>query len=483
MAGFEADEWLQRNIRNAGWVNTADVSADALSVLAEVTPALSRSFYRTDLNVRLLADTKVPYDAAAKLFAAIKPASVKETIMFLCRFDIPTVDAVRIVASERRTTALLPVAELTGRDPALYEAVVAAFGKAMQKTSPASGFAVLWALLSNTDVPLASKVAAAQAPTATAWEKNAESDTYAYACWQELCSSEQLQTAAFDGLALPDDMLLDCASWQGLSTVQLRVVFACLQRQLASARIPPHNRLVRVTGYVDLPRLLVDLLLICGHAAATDKFLTEVDDWFDKYPLPDLPSTDPDPYFWFTFGKHRRQRVLHVDPAEFWSSHPQEPLEGVTTFEWSRWTRISSLPELVDVLTESFSWRQGIAVVEWGSWLVSPLTPLFASASSTELLAGLDAAAATDEPAVRTVVEELCWHAASYDALTFDVLRRLRQTQSSSSTAALRLLELFTATFGPDPALWQVFGNVSVPDATIGEILDLVTQILDPDSP
>ena len=490
MAGFESNEWLQRNIRTAACVDHADVSADALGVLAGVLPTLSRSFYRTDLYVSFLADPKVPYGTAATLFAAIRPASATETAAFLCRSDVPTADVVRIVASERRTTALLSVAELTGRDIAVYEAVVSAFGKAMQKTSPVGGFAVLLALLTSPDVPLTLKAAAAAVPSAYAWGKYVRTDTPAYACWEELKSSEQLQAAAFDGLSLPDSMLLDCASWQCLSTTQLRVVFAAMQSQLVHNRktIPDDvpsvtRRLARFTGFVDPRRLLDDLLSICDHVAATAEFLTEVDDWFDEYPFPDLTSTETDPYFWFTYRKHRRQGHPRVDPTEFWATYPEVPLDDLTLSEWSRWTHISSVSELVEVLAESLSWRQGIAVAGWSSWLISPLTPLISSASSAELLAGLEAAAATGMPDVLAAVEELCWHAASYDALTFDVLRRMRQTPFPSPPATMRLLELFAATLGPDPELWQVFDKVSVPDASIGEVLDLATKILEPGPP
>ena len=501
MAGPESNEWLRRLIRTAACVDHVDVSVDALGVLAETLPLLRVSVHRTALNVspdlrteaniNFLAARTVPYDTAANLFAAIQPASADETIAFLCRSDIPTADAVRIVAAERRrTTVLLAVAELPGLDVAVYEAVVSAFAKVMQKTSPASGFAVLWALLTNPVLPLASKVAALAVPSVSAWEKYAKSDTYAYACWKHLKSSETLQLAAFDGLSLPDDMLLDCASWQGLSTVQLRVVFAALQRQVkprpSSLRDPARFTIV------GQDRLLDALVCVCDHVATTDEFLTEVDNWFDLFLTeaysrfdPFLSTTVPvayNPYFRFTYGKHRRQGILHVDPAEFWAAYPQNYPESLTLFEWSCWTRIPSMTQLVDVLTGMpDGWTENVCEV---SWLVEMLTPLIASASSAELLAGLDAAAASGMPDMLADIGGLYWHAASYDALTFDVLRRLRQPESPSSnnspTATLRLLELLAETLGPDPAMWTVFDQVSVPDATIGEIMDLAISILEP---
>ena len=488
MAGFESNNWLQQvGFAAASVVYYGDeVSVDALDVVAAVLPTLQSSLYRADLASAYLADRKVPYSTAAKLFAALSPASVKETIAFLCRPDLLTVDAVRIVASERRMTALLPVAELTGRDPAVYEAVVAAFGKAAQKApaTSASVFDVLLALLTNPDVPLTSKAAAAAAPSAYAWSKRASraQDTPARSCWEVLKSSELLHAAAFDGLSLPDSMLLGCASWQGLSTAQLRVVFACLQGRLTTG-VPDETTplyagsCATVYDFVDPARLSDVLLGICDHVAKTDEFLTEIDDWFDAGQF--YEATQAGPFFWFTHGKHRRQKHPCIDPAEFWSSHPNGALAELTFLEWSYWTRLGSVLELVEVLAacNCSEWY-------WSSWLVSPLTPLFASASSTELLAGVEAAAATGLPDVLTDVEELCWHAASYDALTFDVLRCLRQPlyTSLSSVASARLLELLAATLGPDPALWQVFDKVSVSDATIGEILDLAVQILEPAS-
>lgn len=495
MADFESYEWLQRYIRNAACVDRADVSVDTLGVLAEVLPTLRRSVYRADVTAAFLSDLKVPYGTAAKLFAAVSPASVKETAAFLCRPDVPAVDVARIVASERRMTVLLTVAELPGRDIAVYEAVVAAFGKATQKSSPASGtvFDVLLALLTNPDVPLLSKAAAAAAPSVYGWAKRASRavDTPACYCWEVLKSSEQLQAAAFDGLSLPDSMLLGCASWQGLSTTQLRVVFACLQGcwpgEPDGVTLLYDGSCSPFADFVDPYRLSDVLLTICDHVAAIDEFLTEVDDWFDEYQFPDLLSRldDPDTFFWFTYRKHRRQGHRHVDPTEFWWYHPQGPLVELTRLGWSYWTRIPSVPALVEVLAEKPAVPAATNPPDWSSWLVSPLTPLMASASSAELLAGLDAAAATGMPDVLTAVEELCWVSASYEALTFDVLRRLRQSLSLSLSAesAARLLELLAATLGPDPALWLVFDKISTPDASIGEILDLASQILEPGSP
>ena len=488
MADFESNEWLQQFGFAATAVDRADVSVDALNAVAAVLPTLQSSVYRTDLTAAFLADPKVPYGTAAKLFAALKPASATETTAFLCRSDVPTANAARIVASERRITVLLPVAELTGRDPAVYEAVVSAVGKARQKSSPGSGsgFAVLLALLTNPDVPLISKAAATAVPSVYDWVKHASHtvDTSACCCWEELCSSEQLQAAAFDDLSLPDSMLLDCASWQGLSTAQLRVVFACLQRQLTGDREAATLLTAgsfRLVDFIDPARLPDDLLRICDHVAATNEFLTEVDDWFDKFPFPD-PAARPDAFFWFMYRKHRRQGHPHVDPTEFWATRPKGSLAELTLLEWSQWTRLGSVTEVVEVLAARPAWWSNAAALR-GGWLVSPLAPLMTSAPSAELLAGLAAAAATGMPDVLAVVEELCWVSASYDALTFDVLRRLRQAPLPPPAVAARLLELFAATLGPDPALWQVFDQVSVPDASIGEVLDLVTQITEPCSP
>ena len=230
------------------------------------------------------------------------------------------------------------------------------------------------------------------------------------------------------------------------------------------------------------------LLDVCDHVAATDEFLAEVDDWFDEFLakadswLVFEPDPCPDPYFWFTFGKHRRQGLLHVDPAEFWAAYPQKKPDYLTLFEWSCWTRIPSIPQLVDVLVEMpDDWTENVCAV---SWLVPQLMPLTETASSSDLLAGLDAAAASGMPDVLSVVEDLCWMSASYEVLTSDVLRRLRlpddQYFGQSSSATMRLLELFAASMGPDPALWQVFEKVSVSDATIGEVLDLATELLEP---
>ena len=480
MAGYESSALLQRDICAAACADTADVSAEALDLLAEALPTLSRSLYRTDLNVDFLSDTNVPYDTAAKLFAAIQPASADETTAFLCRPDTPDADVARIVAAERRrTTVLLAVAELPGLDVAVYEAVVSAFAKVMQKTSPASGFAVLWALLTNPVLPLASKVAALAVPPVSAWEKYAKSATYAYACWKHLKSSETLQLAAFDGLQLPDRALLDCASWQGLSTVQLRVVFAALQRHEASCRADSEtswsNVTRRASGFGRHPDCLWEL---SDHVAATGEFLTELDDWFDKVRF-DPSCVRADSLFSFTFRKNRRQ-TQRVAPTEFWAAHPEGPLEELTLLDWSRWTRIGSVSELVEVLAvKPAGWRD----VPVSGWLVSPLTPLLESASSAELLAGLDAAAATDTPSLLADVEELCWMSASYDALTFDVLRRLRQPLVASSFATMRLLELFAATLGPGPESWEIFEKVSAPDASIGEVLDLIAHVLDSDTP
>ena len=504
MADFESNEWLQQLIRTAACVDHDTVSADALGVLAEtlptlrspvLRPALNAAARRTEANIYFLAGPAVPYDTAAKLFAAIKPASAKETIAFLCRSDMPAADVARIVASERRMTVLVAAAELTGRGPAMYEAVVSAFGKAMEKSSTGSGFPVLLALLTNPDVPLVSKATAAAVPPLHAWTNYLDGDGTAYACWWQLKSSELLQAAAFDGLSATDSMLLDCAEWQCLSTTQLRVVFAALQRQLVRERKPPSDDaasgarwLVRFTGDVDPDQLTADLLTICDHVAATDEFLAEVDDWFDKFPFPDSDDYRIDLFFWFTFRKHRRQGQLRVVPAEFWETHPKGPRETLTLFEWSHWTRLGSVAEVVEVLAaQQPDWWSNADTSAGcllnGCWLAEPLTPLIASASSAELLGGLEAAAATGIPDVLAEIDALCWYAASYDALTFDVLRRLRRAQFASSTATLRLLELFTATLGPDPELWHVFDQVSAPDATIGEILDLAAQILDPNSP
>ena len=490
MAGFEADVWLQLVGGAAASVVYNDdcgISVEALDAIAAVLPTLPASSHRTDLAAAYLADQKVPYSTAEKLFDDLSPASAKETIAFLCRPDLSTVDAVHALTSERRMTVLVAVAELTGRDPAIYEAVVAAFGKAAQKAPVTSGsvFDCLLALLTNPDVPVLSKATAAAAPSAYAWSKRASRahDTPARSCWEVLESSGQLQAAAFDGLSLPDSMLLDCALWQGLSTAQLRVVFACLQR-CQTAQPGGYTPLyddsrAPVYDYVSQNRISDGLLAICDHVAATDKFLSEIDDWLDEGQC--TASTYSESFFWCMHAKHRRQKHPHGDPTMFWSTHPKGPLAEMTLIEWSHWTRLESVPALVDVLAE----QTGDFETHWMSWLASPLTPLFASASSTDLLAGLEAAAATGLPDVLTAVEELCWVSASYDALTFDVLRRLRQTQfaSMSAEASARLLELLAATLGSHPALWQVFDKVSVEDATIGEILELAAQIIKPDSP
>ena len=484
MAGFGDTEWTERIGVAAAGVSYGDMSDDSLSVLADVLPALGRAACQTDRNSNFLSAPAVPYDIAAKLFAAISPAHMCATGAFLSRPDIPTADAARIVASERRLSVLRQVAELEGRDPAVYEAVVSAFGKTTQTKPPSSGFSVLLALLTNPDVPLVSKAAAAAVPSAHAWARYASSDSSVYACWDLLMeSSEQLQAAAFDGLSLPDSILLDCASWQCLSTVQLRTVFAALQRQaVPETGLTPGDGAsgtCRRSGFADPDRLPGDLLDICDHAAATDEFLTEVDDWFDTFPFPDLESVSV-AFFWFTYRKHRRQGQHRVAVTEFWAAHPEGPLEQLTLLDWSRWTRIGSVSELVEVLAvKPDGWRD----IPVSGWLVSPLTPLLESASSAELLAGLAAAAAADMPSLLADVEELCWMSASYDALTFDVLRRLRQPLVASSFATMRLLELFAATLGPGPESWEIFEKVSAPDASIGEVLDLVAHVLDSDTP
>ena len=484
MAGYESSALLQRDICAAACADTADVSAEALGLLAEALPTLSRSLYRADLNVDFLSDTNVPYDTAANLFAAIKPASATETAAFLCRPDTPDADVARIVASERRVSALRQVAELPGRDSAVYEAAVSAFGKARQTKSSRSGFfAVLSALLTNPDVPLASKAAALAVPSVSAWEGCPTAATPANSCWWALRSSEELRAAAFDGLQLPDRALLHCASWQCLTAAQLRVVFAALQRHEASCRADSETSLSdvdRIADWNDPDRLPDCLWELSDHVAATGEFLTELDDWFDKVRF-DPSCVRADSFFSFTFRKNRRQKQ-RVAPTEFWSTHPNEPLEELTLLDWSYWTRIGSVPDLVAVLTVNLDGWCIDGAPQMSSRLVSSLTPLMSSASSADLLAGLDVAAATGMPEVVTVVEDLCWTTASYEALTFEVLRRLRLPVTPSSQAAMRLLELFAATLGPDPDLWQVFETVSTPAATVGEILDSTTQILEPDS-
>ena len=473
MAGLENNDTWQSVVRDAVAVNRENVSDAALDVLADALSTMRPSLLRSDLAVEFLSDPAVPYATAAKLFAAIKPTYAEETAAFLCRPDVPAVDAARIVASDRRTSVLRQVAELQSRGPEVYEAVVSAFGKAMSKASasPGAGFGVLSALLTNPDVPLASKTAAAAVPVADAWEEcwndgYVAEDSPVFLCWETLKASVQLQTAAFDGLTLPDSMLLDCASWQCLTSTQLRLVFAGLRR-LASSRAFADVDLVE--------RLLRDLTVLYDHAAADDVFLAEINDWFGEGPIDDVE--DPDLFFGFTHRQHRRRACQHVDPVEFWASHPTGPLVTFELAEWSCWTRILSVPALVEVLAAKPDWSPDDVAQD--AWLVSPATPLVSSAPADELLAGLDAAAATGIPDLLTVVEELFWWSASYEALTPDVLRRLRLSQHQSPHGTIRLLELLSATLGPDPELWQVFFKVSVPDATVGDILDLAAQLVD----
>ena len=487
MADCDDTEWFERIGHNAADVEYGDVPDDVSDLLADVLPTMRRSMYWTNRLVKFLADPAVPYDAAAKLFAAIKPAPAPETAAFLCRPDMPAVDAARIVALEHRTTVLRQVAELPSRDPAVYEAVVSGFAKTRQAKSSRQGvFAVLSALLTNPDVPLVSKTAAAAVPSADTWSGCPSTDTPANSCWVILDSSEQLQAAVFDSLQLPDRTLLCCAPWRRLTAEQLRVVFAALQRYEAFCRGKPETSLPKTDMYAswnDPHRLPYCLWELYDHVAATDEFLSEVDDWFDKVRFdPPEPSSW---FFQFAYRKHRRQKQS-VDPAEFWASHPTGPPEELAVFEWSLWTRIGTVPELVEVLAEEPERWAGLAGTDpfvdlagTSPWPELPLEPLISSASSTELLDGLDAAAAAGVPEVLAVVEKLVWCSASYEALTFDVLRRLCPPVSPSPVAAVRLLELFAATLGPDSALWRIFETVSVPDASVGEILDLTEQIVE----
>ena len=454
MAANKCPHWLERMMYDTSCISYEDVSAEAVNIIAAVLPTMRRSMYRTDRLVHLLSDPAVPYDTVAKLFAAVAPAA----------------DAARIVASERRMSALAQVAALPGREPEVYEAVVSAFGKAEEKSSARSCFGVLEALLTNPDVSLAAKAAAAAVPSVYAWAQHVGRDTSAHACWDELMSSEQLQTAAFDGLTLPDHLLMECASWQRLSTKQLRKVFGRVKRQIIHEPVPANRsdpgRLTQFTGFVEPYRLPEYLLKLSDHPTADDEFLAELDDWSDKFPFPDDRSICEDEYFLFTFRKHRRQKQ-RVDPAEFWATHPGGEPEQLTHDDWSHWTRIGSMPELVEVLAlEPDGWRD---VPVSDSWLAVPLGPLMSSAS-----------AAADIPQVLEEVEELVWWWASYEALTFDVLRCLHPSRlRASQQATIRLLELLSATLGPDPSSWSVFEKVSVPDASIGEILDLAAQIAD----
>ena len=484
MAGLENNKWLQRVVFDAASVDRADVPADALNVLVDVLPVRSRWSYRSDMAAEFLADPAVLYSSAARLFAALPsvPVPVKETAAFLCRPDIPIVDAARIVASERRMSVLRQVAELPGRDSTVYEAVGSAFGKAMSKPSAPSGagFGVLDNLLANPDVPLTVKAAAAAVPSADTWDEcwddgYAPEYSAACACWEQLKASALLQAAAFDGLTVSDSMLLDCASWQHLTTDQLRTVFAALRRLTADTdgSDPDHTD---HSGSASPDRQVAALSEICDHAAADDEFLAEVDTWLDTDgfdPYVALPA----PFFRFAYRRNRRLGRQVADPAEFWATHPDGLLEALTVAEWSFWTQIRSVTVLAEVLAEKpDGWR---GAPRLGSWIVSPLTPLASSASADELLAGLDAAAATGMPDVLADVEELYWWSASYDALTFDVLKRLHQGVFMSPVASLRLLELLSATLGPDPEMWQIFDTISVPDATIGDILALAAQIAD----
>ena len=46
-----------------------------------------------------------------------------------------------------------------------------------------------------------------------------------------------------------------------------------------------------------------------------------------------------------------------------------------------------------------------------------------------------------------------------------------------SPDAATRPLELLAETLGPAPELWKLFDVVSVPEATVGEALDLALLV------
>ena len=482
MAGFENSVWLQRLVCNAAVAESADVSAAALGTLAEALSALPRSQRRDDLLVGLLADRSVSYASAAVAFAAAAPASAAVTAAFLARSDVPAPVVAGVLSTERRMSVLLEAASLEGRDPAVYDAVVAAFGTAAPKATPNTVFTALTALLTNPDVPLLTKAAALSVPSATAWARCYIAGDRADICWAALRSSQTLHTAAFDGLDLPGFLLLCCSSWQGLSTVQLRTVFDCARRHafcVSDSSAPPTPNSPAFSDLVSSGMLLGSLSELCEHPAATAEFLSDIDDWFETSGFDSGEALTGFFRFAHSVASRRDRLRKRADPAEFWASHPVGGLDELTSREWLHWVRLGSLTDLVSVLADEPD--EQYFTSSWASWLVEPMAPMVAAESADELLAGLAAAAAAGIPDVLKVVEELVWWSASYGALTFDVLRRLRLHRTDendppylvSPTAAVRLLELLAVTLGSAPDLWAVFDTVAVPDAQVGEILDL----------